>query len=67
MEEFLTAKEAAKILRLNYGTVLSIVKSGKISYMKFGRAFRFRIDDLLAYGYRMGSGGEINKRYRRYK
>ena len=66
MEEFLTAKEAAKILRLDYSTVLSIVKSGKISYMKFGRAFRFRKADLLAYGYRMGSGGELNKRYKKY-
>lgn len=67
MEEFLTAKEAAKILRLNYSTVLSIVKSGKISYMKFGRAFRFRKEDLIAYGYKQGSGGQINKRYLQHK
>jgi excisionase family DNA binding protein len=65
-EEFLTVKEAAKILKLGYPTVLGIIKRGKISFMRFGRAYRLRLEDLIAYGYKEGSGGELNKRYKKY-
>lgn len=64
--EFITAREAAKQLKICYSTVLTLIKEEKISVMKFGRAFRFRKEDLIAYGYRMGSGGQINKRYARH-
>lgn len=61
--EFITAREAAKQLKICYSTMLTIIKEEKISVMKFGRAFRFRKEDLIAYGYKNGSGGQINKRY----
>jgi len=68
MEEFLTAREVAAALKLSskYGwqTVLKWADSGKISYMQFGRVRRFRLSDFAAWGYKNGSGGELNKRYK---
>lgn len=66
--EFLTAQEVAAALKLSpkYGwqTVLNLAAEGKIGFMRFGRVKRFRLADFAAYGYKMGSGGELNKRYK---
>jgi excisionase family DNA binding protein len=67
MNEFLTAREAARELRICYSTMLTIIKEEKISVMKFGRTFRFRKEDLLAYGYANGSGQQVEKHYDRLR
>lgn len=68
--EFLTAQEIAAALKLSkkYGwqTVLQWADSGKVSFMRFGRIKRFRLEDFAALGYKQGSGGQINKRYGRH-
>lgn len=65
---FLTAQEVAAALKLSprngWRTVLTWADSGKISFMRFGRVKRFRLADFAAWGYKNGSGGELNKRYR---
>ena len=66
-EEILTAQEVAVKLHLSPKTggetVIGWARSGKISYLRPGRAYLFRMVDVLAYGYKAGSGGQINKRY----
>ena len=64
--DFITPREAAKELKLSYSTVLGLIKHERISYMRFGRSFRFRRDDLIAFGYKNGSGRQINKHYGRH-
>ena len=65
--EFLTAQEVAAALKLSpkngWRTVLTWADSGNISFMRFGRVKRFRLADFAAWGYKNGSGGELNKRY----
>ena len=67
--EFLTAKEVAAALKLqgeySWQTVLRWAEEGKIGFMRFGRVKRFRLQDFAAWGYKNGSGGQINKRYMR--
>jgi len=66
--EFLTAQEVAAALKLSpksgWRTVLEWADSGKIGFMRFGRVKRFRLEDFAAWGYKNGSGGELNKRYK---
>ena len=66
-EEFLTAQEIAAVLKLSpkYGwrTVNMWADTGKVSFMRFGRVRRYRLEDFAAMGYKAGSGGQINKRY----
>lgn len=67
--EFLTAQEIAAALKLSpkYGwqTVLKWADCGQVSFMRFGRVKRFRLEDFAAMGYKAGSGGQLNKRYMR--
>lgn len=71
IEEFLTAREVAAALKLSpkngWRTVNAWADSGKVSFMRFGRIKRYRLEDFAALGYKNGSGGVINKRYLRHK
>lgn len=48
MVDFLTAKEAADMLRVNYDTVTRYVRSGYIPAVKIGKSFRIKRADIEA-------------------
>ena len=44
--EILTLQEAAKLLRISYGTLRSLINRGKIPAFKEGRTYRIRSVDI---------------------
>lgn len=45
-EEFITAEEAAKILKVNIMTIYRYIKVGKLRAYKIGRVFRIKRRDF---------------------
>ena len=45
-EEFLTAEEIAKTLKVNIMTVYRWIKSGKLTAFKAGKQYRIKKEDL---------------------
>ena len=55
-EEFLTADEAAKRLRVSSNTIYAMVKQGRLKVYHVGKQLRFRREDVYAFlrGYHGG-------------
>jgi excisionase family DNA binding protein len=45
-DKLLTTREVAAILRLNVGTILSAIHTGRLRASRFGRTYRVRPDDV---------------------
>ena len=58
MENFVTAKELASLLKLTESTIYKLASSGEIPGFKIGDSWRFEIDEILKLirGARKGSG-----------
>lgn len=48
MSDFLTAKEAADMLRVNNDTVKRYIKTGLVPAVKIGKSFRIKRADIEA-------------------
>jgi len=48
MEKFLTLKEMAEVLNVNPGTLRREAIAGRIPFVKVGRVFRFRVEQVLS-------------------
>lgn len=46
IEEFLTVKEVAKLLKLNVLTVYDYIREGKLKAIRFGRTYRIQEKDF---------------------
>lgn len=46
--DFLTPKEAARILKVHYQTILGLIKSGQLPALRVGRSWRIRRSALVA-------------------
>ena len=47
MENIVTAKELASLLRLTEATIYKLASSGKLPGFKIGDSWRFEIDEIL--------------------
>ena len=58
MENIVTAKELAGLLKLTESTIYKLASSGELPGFKIGDSWRFDIDDILKLiqGLRKGSG-----------
>ncbi len=48
-DNYLTIKEAAGLLSIHWQTVRNLIHSGKLPYMKFGKSYRIKHEDLADY------------------
>jgi len=46
-DELMTSMEVANFLKISKKTLYRMIKGGKISYIKFGREYRFYKKDVL--------------------
>ena len=65
MSEWLTVPEAAKYLKVSRPTIFRWMRTGQLSFYKFGRATRFRRDELDRIAQRSTSKKEAEDAKRR--
>ena len=46
---FYTVYEVADMMRIHWQTVLRMIRKGELPAKKYGRAWRIRVDDLIAF------------------
>ena len=70
-DQYFTAQEIASKLSLSprngWRTINRLADAGKIGFMKFGRIKRYKLEDIEAFCYKNGSGGQLNKRFMKYR